>query len=211
MTLTSSVVPSVFESVKEFVYLGSAVTNNNDVSLEIKRRITLANRCYFGLSKQLNSRALSRQTKITLYKTLILPVLLYGAEAWTMTQTDIAALGVFKGKILRKIFGPVCVDGEYRIRWNDELYELYGDIDVCRRINAQRLRWLGHVARMEDETPARKVLDARVGGQRRRGRPRLRWLDQVGDVLTSLGVANWRRRARSRGAWRQLVRQAETR
>lgn len=199
-----------FESVKEFVYLGSAITNNNNVSLEIKRRITLANRCYFGLSRQMNSRALSRRTKIALYKTLILPVLLYGAEAWTVSQTDAAALGVFERKILRKIFGPVCVGEDYRIRWNDELYELYNDVDVAKRMNVQRLRWLGHVVRMDEEAPARKVFDAVVGGQRRRGRPRLRWKSQVTDALSSLGVANWRRRAQSRGAWRKILRQVET-
>ena len=57
-----------FDTVKEFIYL--------DVSLEIKRRITLANRCYYGLNGQLSNRDLSGTTKLILYKTLILPVLL---------------------------------------------------------------------------------------------------------------------------------------
>ena len=70
-----------FDTVKEFIYLGSAVTTKNDINLEIKRRITLTNRCYFGLNGQLGNRDLSRTTKLILYKTLILPVLLYGAEA----------------------------------------------------------------------------------------------------------------------------------
>ncbi|XP_043064519.1 uncharacterized protein LOC122320475 [Drosophila ficusphila] len=176
-----------FESVKEFIYLGTAVTGNNNVSLEIKRRITLANRCYFGL------------------------VLLYGAEAWTVTQPDAAALEVFERKILRKIFGPVCVGDTYRIRWNHELYELYDDIDVVSRINIQRLRWLGHVVRMEEVAPARKVFEAVVSGQRRRGRPRIRWQDQVIQPIASLGIANWRGRAQDRDAWRELMHQAVTR
>ncbi|XP_062127293.1 uncharacterized protein LOC133839668 [Drosophila sulfurigaster albostrigata] len=121
-------------------------------------------KCYFGLSKQFNSRALSRRTKTTLYKTLILPVLLYGAECWTVTQSDAAALGVFERKILRKIFGPICVDDVYRIRYNHELYELYGDVDVASRVKSQRLRWLGHVARMDEDAPARKVFDAVIVG-----------------------------------------------
>ncbi|XP_070137322.1 uncharacterized protein [Drosophila bipectinata] len=137
-----------FGSVKEFIYLGTATTSTNDVSLEIKRRITLANRCYFGL------------------------ILLYGAECWTVTQSDAAALGVFERKILRKIFGPICVDDVYRIRYNHELYELYGDVDVASRVKSRRLRWLGHVARMDEDAPARKVFDAVIVGTRRRGRPR---------------------------------------
>ena len=109
-----------FDTVKEFIYLGSAVTNKNDVSLEIKRRITLANRCYYGLNGQLSNRDLSRTTKLILYKTLILPVLLYGAEAWTLLSTDAAALRVFERKVLRKIFGPVRVGNDFRIRFNSE-------------------------------------------------------------------------------------------
>jgi Reverse transcriptase (RNA-dependent DNA polymerase) len=69
-----------FEVVKELVYLGSLVTPNNDVSLEIQRRIQTANRCFFGQRKQLQSRHLSRPTKFIIYKTLIRPVLLYGSE-----------------------------------------------------------------------------------------------------------------------------------
>ena len=64
-----------FEVVKEFVYIGSSINTNNDISSEIRRRITLANRCYFGLRKQLSKRAISWRTKICLYKSLILPVL----------------------------------------------------------------------------------------------------------------------------------------
>ena len=68
-----------FDIVKEFICLGSVFTTKNDVSLEIKRWITLANKCYYRLNRQLSSRNLSRTTKLILYKTLILPVLLYGA------------------------------------------------------------------------------------------------------------------------------------
>ena len=105
-----------FDVVEEFIYLGTAINANNDVSLEIKRRVTLANRCYFGLNKQLRNRDLSRATKLTLYKTLILPVLLYGAEAWTLTRNDAAVLRVFERKVLRKIFGPLRVGDDFRIR-----------------------------------------------------------------------------------------------
>ena len=76
-----------FEVVKDFIYLCSSINTDNDISLEIRRRITLANRCYFGLRKQLK-KALSWKTKICLYKSLILTVLLYGVETWTLTSDD---------------------------------------------------------------------------------------------------------------------------
>ena len=200
-----------FEVVKDFVYLGTSINTDNNVSLEIQRRISLANKCYFGLSRQLSSKVLSRRTKLTLYKTLIMPVLTYGAEAWTMTTSDEATLGVFERKILRKIFGPLHVgNGEYRRRWNDELYELYDDIDIAQRIKIQRLRWLGHVVRMDTNAPALKVFDAvPAGGSRGRGRPPLRWKDQVEKDLASLGVSNWRRLARERNDWRALLNSAK--
>ena len=83
----------------------------------------------------MSNRGLSRTTKLILYKTLILLVLLYGAEAWTLFNTDAAALRVFERKVLRKIFGAVRVGDDFRIRFDSELYELLNDIDVMQRIN----------------------------------------------------------------------------
>ena len=77
--------------------------------MEIKPRITPVNSCYFGLNRQLSSRDLSRATKLIPYKVLNLPVLLYGAEVWTVSSADAAALVVFERKVLRMIFGPVRV------------------------------------------------------------------------------------------------------
>ena len=96
-----------FEAVKEFVCLGSTVTTKNDVSLEIKCKLTVVNRCYYSLNGQLSNRDFSRMTKLILYKTLSLPMLLYGAKACTLLVTDVAALRAFERNGLRKIFGPV--------------------------------------------------------------------------------------------------------
>jgi hypothetical protein len=85
-----------FEVVKEFVYLGSLMTPTNDASLEIQRRIQTANRCFFGLRKHLRSSHLSRQTKFTIHKTLIRPVLLYGSETWVLTKREENQLLVFE-------------------------------------------------------------------------------------------------------------------
>ena len=136
-------------------------------------------------------------------------MLLYGSEAWTLLRTDAAALRVFEGKVLRKIIGPVRIGDDFRIRFNSELYELLNDMDVVQLINIQRLCWLGHVVRMEEDAPARRVFDAGIYGSRRRGRPCIRWKDQIEEALSSIGTTNWRRRTRSRGAWKDVLRQAE--
>jgi hypothetical protein len=75
-----------FEVVKEFVYLRSLITPTNDVSLEIQQRIQTANMCFLGLRKHLRSSHLPRQTKFTIHKTLIHPVLFYGSETWVLTK-----------------------------------------------------------------------------------------------------------------------------
>ena len=107
----------------------------------------------------------------------ILPVLLYGAEAWTLLSTDATVLRGFERKVLRTIFGPVQVGDGFRIRFNSELYKLLNDLDVEHRINIQRLSWLGHVVRMEENASAIRIFDEGIFGSRRRGRPCMRWKD----------------------------------
>ena len=127
-------------------------------------------------------------------------MLLYDAETWTLLSTDAAALRVFERKVLRKIFGPLQVGDDFRIRPNSELY----DISVEQRINIQLLCWLGHVIQMEEDAPERRVFDKGNCKSWRRERPCIRWKDQIEE-------ANWRRHARSRGAWKHVLRQAENR
>ena len=99
-----------------------------------------------------------------------------------------------------QIFGPVRVGDDYRSRSNRELYEFHNDMDVAKRINIQRFHWLGHVVWMDE--------DAVVGGHRRKGRPRTCWKDQIVEALSSSGVANKKRRAQTKGAWREADRKS---
>ena len=65
---------------------------------------------------------------------------------------------------LRKIYGPFCDRGKWRIRWNQELYDIYDDIDVVKRIKTELLRWLAYVLRMDSFKPVRKVFLSEPGG-----------------------------------------------
>ena len=133
-------------------------------------------------------------------------MLLYGSEAWVLAQADEAALGLFERKILRKIYGLTCVDGEYRRRMNHELYNLYADIDIVSRIELQRLRWLGHVMRMNENAPAKKAYkNEPTDGSRKRGRPRIRWKDQVENNILERGLPNWWTCAQDRRAWKSFL------
>ncbi|KAJ4426785.1 hypothetical protein ANN_26584 [Periplaneta americana] len=105
-----------FEEVEKCKYLGATVTNINDTREEIKRRINMGNACYYSVEKLLSSSLLSKNLKVRIYKTVILPVVLYGCETWTLTLREEQRLRVFKNKVLRKIFGAKQdeVTGEWR-------------------------------------------------------------------------------------------------
>ncbi|KAJ4443974.1 hypothetical protein ANN_05763 [Periplaneta americana] len=138
-----------FEGVEKFKYLGATVTNINDTREEIKRRINMGNECYYSIEKLLSSSLLSKNLKVRIYKTVILPVVLYGCETWTLTLREEHRLRVFENKVLRKIFGAKRneVTGEWRKLHNAELHALYSSPDIIRNIKSRRLRWAGHVAR----------------------------------------------------------------
>jgi hypothetical protein len=82
---------------------------------------------------------------------------------------------------LKAISGPTNDNGEWRIKYNDELYTLYKENDIVTYIEINQLRWAGHVIRLEEQSPTRGVLTAVVEGRRQRGRPKLRWQDGVMD------------------------------
>lgn len=199
------------EVVKNFNYLGSTITDGDDTSAEIGRRILLANRASYSNKKALQSSITSRKTKLLIYKTLIRSVLCYGAEAWRLSRTDENRLAVFERRILRRIFGGVCENGVWRRRMNHELYHLYADTPVVGFIKARRLAWAGHVARMSVESTTWKVFTANPDGTRKPGRPRLRWGDGVDNDTRELGVHNWRDVAVNREEWRRVIMEAKTR
>ena len=132
----------IFETVKEFIYLGTIVNTKNNINLDIKCRITLVNRCYYDRNGQLSNKDLTCATKLILCKAVTLPVLFYVAEQWTLLSTDASALRVFERKAIRKIFDSMRVGNDFRIRYNSEIIELLNDMVVVQRFNIQQLRWL---------------------------------------------------------------------
>jgi len=93
-----------YEGVAEFIYLGTLISNENRVEKETQRRILAGNRTYFATISLFRSRLLRRATKIILDKALIRPVVLCGAEAWTLTKKDEQTLLIFERKIFRRIY-----------------------------------------------------------------------------------------------------------
>ena len=87
---------STFERMEEFKYLGTTLTHQNFIPEEIKSRLRLGNACYHSVQNLLSSRLLSRNLKIKVYRTIILPVVLYECETWSLTLREARKLRVFE-------------------------------------------------------------------------------------------------------------------
>jgi hypothetical protein len=135
---------------------------------------------------------------------------MYLSETWTLTAKDENNLHIFERQILRKISGPVNIDYIWRIRNNMEIDTLIEGADIVRFIKAQRIKWLGHIQRMDQIRPARRLLDRKPVGTRPVGRPRQRWQDDVTEDLKKLKIKNWKETAKDRRTWRDLAQKAKT-
>jgi hypothetical protein len=116
-----------FGRVEEFKHLGTTITNRNSIHEEIKSRLKLGNACFHSVQNLLSSRLLSQNTKIRVFRSIILPVVFYGCETWFLTLRDEQRLRVFKNRVLRRICGTKRHEetGEWRRLHNEELNDLY--------------------------------------------------------------------------------------
>jgi hypothetical protein len=115
------------ERVQELKYLGTQVNAQNIVKEEIHSRIKQRSVVFYANKSLLGNKLLARKAKIELCKSVILPVVTYGCETWTMNEVEEEKLRIFERKVLRKIFGPIqSENGVWTIRTNEEVYNVYG-------------------------------------------------------------------------------------
>jgi hypothetical protein len=141
-----------------------------------------------------------------MYRTIILPVVLYGCETWSLTLREESKLRVFENMVLRRIFGPRR-DEEWRRLHNEELNDLYSSPNIMRVIKSRRMRWAGHVARMGEERGVYRVLVGKPEGRRPLGKPRRRLVDNIRTDLQEVGCGymDWIVLAQDRDRWQTLV------
>jgi len=146
---------------------------------------------------------------VYIYRTIILPVALYGCETWSLTLWEERKLRVSENMVLRRIFGPRKdeVTGEWRRLHIEELNDLYTSPNIVRVIKSRRIRWAGNVARMGEERGVYRVLVGKLERKRLLGRPRRRWVDNIRTDLQEVGCGymDWIGLAQDRDRWRTLV------
>jgi hypothetical protein len=152
---------------------------------------------------------LSKTLKIKIYRTIILLVVLYGCETWSLTLREKRRLRVFENRVLRKVFGPKrnLVTGEWRKLNNEELNDLYFLPNIAQFVKSRRMRWARHVARIGEDGGVHRVLVGKTegksywGDQDVDGRIILRWIFRKLEVVVGTG---WSWLSMGTG-WRVLV------
>lgn len=196
---------SRLEQVKEFVYLGGQISHDGKCDPDIKRRIGLTHAVFSKLSNIWNSRKLALGIKFKVFESMIIPVLMYGSECWTMRKADEQRILVAEMCWLRKILG---ISRLQHLR-NEEIRRRAGmEVTLIDRIKDRRLRWFGHVSRMDSNRLPYLSLHTMVEGSRSRGRPRARWRDGVMADIEERGLKRTEAisLAKDRDGWKKLVR-----
>jgi hypothetical protein len=151
---------------------------------EIKRNS--GNACYYSVQNLLSSRLLSKNIKVRIYKTIILPVVLYGCETWSLTLREAHRLRVFENRVLR-IFGLKTDEVKCWRRLHNELRNLYSSPNIIRMIKSRRMIWARHVARMGARRNAYRIFVGNPERKRPLVRPRRRWVANVKIDLREIG------------------------
>ncbi|KAJ8934309.1 hypothetical protein NQ318_002900 [Aromia moschata] len=192
------------EQVNSYKYLGVTFEEDGKMDCELNKRIGQANRTYFALNRGfIEKKEISKKTKMRIYKAVYRPILTYGCESWVLNEKEKVRIGAMEMKYLRKVKG---VNRLQRHRNEDISREL--EIQpITEYIEKRQLEWWGHLMRLPNNTPIRKIWEARSYGKRKRGRPEETWDDTIKKIMEKKKVTIKRAKemARDRKTWRKFT------
>ena len=194
------------KTVDEFKYLGSIVDKQGSLSKEITQRIAKASSAFGRLNKRLWKNSNIRlDTKIQVYRAVVLSTLLYGCETWTLKRDDIKRLERFHQKSLRRIA---------KIKWFHGIanYEVLEKCKICSLeyfLDAARLRWVGHVIRMKDGRIPKALLFGQLSHGKGSKGNHSSYTNKLKNTLRTCGINpySFEQHAKNRSTWRSLCKQ----
>ena len=172
------------ETVTDLIFRGFKITTDGDCSHEIKRRLLLGRKVMTNLDSILKSRDITLPTKVCLVKAMVFPVVMYGCESWTIRKAEHQRIDAFELCCWRRLL---------RVPWTARrfnqsiLKELSPGCSLEGLMQRLKLQYFGHLMRRVDSLEKTLMLRG-IGGKRRRGQQRMRWLDGITDSMhMSLG------------------------
>ena len=193
------------KEVNSFKYLGVNFNDSGIMEKEIDVRLTKYSKNVGLLYPLLKEREIPQKVKVTIYKTVLRPILTYGCEAWVLIKRLRSKIQAAEMRVLRLILGITLRD---RIR-NEVVREKLEVESILDFIERCQLRWYGHVMRMEETRYPKKYLDWQPSGKRPRGRPRMRWIQNIGDAVrrrnTTFDQLEEEERYKDRAWWRGFL------
>ena len=186
--------------VTSFKYLGSVISEEGGCDQEIRQRIKAAWAKWRQVSGVILDKKMPLKLRVKVYKTIIRPVLLYGAETWALRRKEEGILERTEMRMLRWILGVSLME---RIE-SEEIRKRLGVCKITDKARESRLRWYGHVVRSDEASMIRKVYDMGIEGRRSRGRQKIRWKDAIRRDLKDLDIED--ADAHNRQEWRRKTR-----